>query len=361
MLKKKNQHFVPQFLLRNFSDGGKHINLLLKATGGVIENARIKTQCSKDYFYGNDKIENYLSLLESEFAPLIHIIDKITCADEFSNFLQDSVFYTNLLRAIVLQKSRTEVEAEKFQSFSAFTIMEGAKIAIANDSKLKENAHLLNDARIDVDQSYAAQWQLWMNRSNSIIISDLTPFLLNNSTSFPFVIGDAPVVFYNLFAYHVKNIGVTAYASNGLMVFFPISPHKMIMLIDSNKYNISATGNFIDLRDYDVNNLNKLQLCNSLNSIYFPQWASFKYAKKLWKLTKKIMEPPHIIKEVFPYSNGKLLSFYETQIKYKLSLSIITPNVMLDPILFTAGGCVRNPKIIEQVRTLNKVQSPRNK
>ena len=60
MPSNKNQHFVPQLLLRNFSsDSGKSknsINTYIIKNKKFIENVSIKSQCSKNYFYGKNLI-----------------------------------------------------------------------------------------------------------------------------------------------------------------------------------------------------------------------------------------------------------------------------------------------------------------
>ncbi|MDL2227229.1 DUF4238 domain-containing protein, partial [Deltaproteobacteria bacterium OttesenSCG-928-M10] len=65
----KNQHYIPQFYLKNFAsdDLGKAINLYNLKSKKHIRNVPIRHQASRDYFYGKDlKIENFLAKLETE-------------------------------------------------------------------------------------------------------------------------------------------------------------------------------------------------------------------------------------------------------------------------------------------------------
>ena len=56
MASHKNQHFFPRVFLRAFSQNGlgRAINLYNIDARRGIENAPLKSQCSKSYFYGED-------------------------------------------------------------------------------------------------------------------------------------------------------------------------------------------------------------------------------------------------------------------------------------------------------------------
>ena len=62
--KKKRQHYVPRFLLKNFSADKRRIALEVLATGRRVDDAQLKAQCYRDYFYGKDEV------LENAFAKL---------------------------------------------------------------------------------------------------------------------------------------------------------------------------------------------------------------------------------------------------------------------------------------------------
>lgn len=58
MSANKNQHYVPQVYLRAFSEdnNGKSISVFLIEAEKEIQRAPIKSQCSSDYFYGEDLV-----------------------------------------------------------------------------------------------------------------------------------------------------------------------------------------------------------------------------------------------------------------------------------------------------------------
>jgi hypothetical protein len=74
--KKKRQHFVPKFYLRNFSfDGGDRLNLIHTGELRAILKAGLKGQCADNHIYGKDPaVENSLQDLEGVTAGVIRDI-----------------------------------------------------------------------------------------------------------------------------------------------------------------------------------------------------------------------------------------------------------------------------------------------
>ncbi len=71
----KNQHYVPQFYQRRFSDDGKNVGVYIVDQLKAIPCAPIKSQASADYFYTSDtdKPEN----VEKVFSEIEGIAKKI--------------------------------------------------------------------------------------------------------------------------------------------------------------------------------------------------------------------------------------------------------------------------------------------
>jgi hypothetical protein len=69
--KKRRHHYVPQFVLRNFSrDGGSVVTLVLE-TGDLHSNASVRGQCAKNYFYGRaPHIEDAFAESEEKVAAI---------------------------------------------------------------------------------------------------------------------------------------------------------------------------------------------------------------------------------------------------------------------------------------------------
>jgi hypothetical protein len=77
MTEKKNQHYIPKFYLRNFSylNDKKQIGIFNINNQFFYQTSKLKTQGSKNFFYGNDGvIEESLTNFEGLFSQTINQI-----------------------------------------------------------------------------------------------------------------------------------------------------------------------------------------------------------------------------------------------------------------------------------------------
>jgi hypothetical protein len=107
MAEHKNQHYVSQFYLKNFSSDRKTIGTLILSSNKFIENAPIKNQCSKDNFYQDKNYEIALSELEADTSV---IFDKIMNKEDLSS---KEKFIARAF--MLLQETRTKHSADLFQ------------------------------------------------------------------------------------------------------------------------------------------------------------------------------------------------------------------------------------------------------
>jgi Protein of unknown function (DUF4238) len=73
MAENRDQHFNPQFYLRNFSadKNGRSIHLYNIARAQCVFGANFAGQCARPYFYGKDgRLETGLGMLETAAAPV---------------------------------------------------------------------------------------------------------------------------------------------------------------------------------------------------------------------------------------------------------------------------------------------------
>ena len=111
----KNQHYVPQFLLKNFSSkGGKFIWAFDRKEKYNIQNQikerAIKRVASEEYFYDqfkNSEIGSYEYILQKAEDISAPIIEKIIKTKNIENLTQEERM--NLSFFIVLQKLRTKL------------------------------------------------------------------------------------------------------------------------------------------------------------------------------------------------------------------------------------------------------------
>ncbi len=266
MAEKKKQHYVPKFLLRNFSwfPEKKLINIFNLRRKEIFKNGNLKDQCYEDYFYGKDLIaENLLGFVEGGVSKIISdMIARGICPARFS------VEHETLLAFVLLQHARTKHKAESVN----LQAEEIAKIALSREGKFSdkdlENISIRLIQPTDIPLSIAID--------GLPLVYDLEMRILINETDKDFIICDNPVVYRNQFLYErtiSSNIGL---ACQGLQIFLPISPRHVVILFDKNCYKLGKKNSdcVAILDNRDVVRLNHLQWLNVDENIYFGESVS---------------------------------------------------------------------------------------
>ena len=112
MSKKKNQHYVPQFHLREWSDDGKLISLYNKYNSIYVDNkGAIKNLASKNHLYDKDgSLENVFSTIEATIAPICKKIIKSQSLSELSEFELEALYFH-----AIMCNERTAAAGEDFE------------------------------------------------------------------------------------------------------------------------------------------------------------------------------------------------------------------------------------------------------
>lgn len=256
MATKKNQHFVPQVYLRNFSLDGASIGVYVRHKDIWVESAPIKKQSCADYFYGKDlKLENLLGNLEYDSS---RIFEKLTSPDFQSLNPQE---LSLLFFYISLQWGRTEFAANQMLNMSrdfqkkTQELFPGCEVP-----KLKVSETLLSSVEFSV--------ALAVELSSSI--NDLHIKYLYNTSGLDFITSDNPVCLYNQFC---ERIGKPSFAfgSIGAQIFFPISPKIMVLIYDDKCYKVGhRKETIIQLsKREDIITLNNIVCINANKVLYF--------------------------------------------------------------------------------------------
>jgi len=275
MSNRKNHHFVPQFYFRRFSTDGKSVCAIAKATGQLIAQAPVKSQASKNNFYGTPEVENILGEIEGECSRTLR-----TLSDLADPALLDDDDISRLLMYIALQRSRTMSARTNGQFFQDKITRLLLEVQPNNCNEFDEEAKktmLEGLEHFGVDPVQAQQLQMSVAVESAGALEDLHPIILDNKTNRPFIFGDAPVVFYNAYYRDVRHRGVLGLSTPGLLAFLPLSAEKCLMLMDPACYKIQKMrNNRVQVREFcDVVALNKLQLHAASSCIYF---GEFQYA-----------------------------------------------------------------------------------
>jgi hypothetical protein len=265
--KKKNQHYVPRFYLKNFSDGDKRtINLFNLKNRESHAGASLKSQCYEPYFYDKEGgIEGVLEWLEDKATKIIKNIiltealpDKTT--QEFGV----------LLLYITTQDLRTKNAVTEIHELS---------------NKMEESVCRENpDSDLQVIENYCKMLKehtvpiLLLTAADVVpMVYDLKIKLIRNESREPFITRDNPVAHYNQYMEPLSKRSYTAMFAHGLQLFVPISPRLLLHLYDSSVYLVGKKNTqLIEISsEEEALKLNELQWMNALDHIYFPNLSEF--------------------------------------------------------------------------------------
>lgn len=352
-MKKKKQHYIPQFHLRKWSRDGKHIALFNKNNGICVNGvASIKNMAAKDYLYGkDDKIENYLGKIEARISP---IYDKIITSKSLSALSEEDVAY--LLLHITLCNERTLGSAERFEDLVKATVKESIAIKQAHGQDLDIDTSLIDDHVKIVNPC-----NMSMNAAFDLfpVISDLKMLLIRNTSNNEFVTSDYPAIKYNLWSNKRNLYSGWGLSSVGLMFFVPISPQFAILLYDSGIYKIDKVVNNVIIINKKawIDEVNKLMLLNANSNIFFSENIPPKYITKLYASVKE-HEKNHNSVSVFGNNESKLIVFSGKRIIYqpKLSHIEIYPGALELPVPRHAQGLLRpeSERIAKEIKEIQK-------
>jgi hypothetical protein len=263
MPEKKNQHFVPRCALKPFSlDGaGLAINLFNIPRARAIQNAAVKSQCARDYFYGKgeNSAEGLLAKLEEQYARIVlHLSGGANLSTTEEDWLR--LF-------IAVQLRRTEAAINQMRDLTSSM----KDKVYARDPEQRADDNRTDSQLMVVSLKIALELKKYGD--------DLKLVIFANKTGLDFVTCDHPVFFtnrYHIQRLHQHNFGMV---SSGAIISMPLSPRLSLMAYDTNVYTLpNATGNScLDLaRKADVCALNQTQYLSADKNIYFRSWDDAK-------------------------------------------------------------------------------------
>lgn len=276
---KKNQHYIPKFYLRNFSINGKgkQIGIFNVHNDFFFPMAPLKTQGSKNFFYGYDGVvEDRLSNIEGFLSSVIRgiLTNKILPQ-------KNSTEYIDLLAFVGLTHLRNPVIIENIKNSTA--IMKERILEIDSKSDVENIIPLVShDEAIDVAIS-----NLRLIIEN---IRDLNVKLLINKSRVPFITSDFPIVRYNQFLEERKWMhGKTGFGNTGLQIYIPLDNEIALFFYDSEVYKVGFNKwNYFEITNVsDINQLNTLQILYCLDTVFFNEFTSEFYIRTLFENSKK--------------------------------------------------------------------------
>ena len=352
MPKQKNQHYVPEFYLKNFSRDKKNMNIYV-INDRKFTTGSIKHQCSKSYFYSKDTIlETLLSQLESREASAINKLIREKSLGKL-NYEED---YIRILEFISMMHGRTLMKKKKMEKMLDDFTEKIFKPMFRADPLSKE---LSNDdiKSIKIKNPSLHLLGLQMGIKGWILLSDLIPVSLINNTDAEFLISDHPIVFYNRAFHNLRGVSMSGYTSYGLQVFCPLSPNLALMLFHLPYYKIKMNKKHkVKLTINDVKEINKLQFFSGYNSIFYHDKEQRKNIEQLHNGLGEIPKKPYWSSkfEKFTSKDGKIKDMYHTsdeKIPYEINLNFIKERKI------GAGsiGFVRNRELLDLIEKMDEM------
>ncbi len=355
MPSNKKHHYVPQFYLRNFSNDSKSICLYNLNSRKFIEKAPIKTQCYKDYYYGEDgQAEHALCHLENKASFILReIINKVEVPRPFTRT------HGALVLFIAMQYSRTQGAADEYDDMTnrlmSHMLKRSKPEGITADDIDKVNIHLTNAVAQSLRNAVAMY----------PLLLDLRPILLHNKTSEPFITSDNPVIFYNQLFEERKFISNTGLQSIGLQILLPLSPSFLLMFFDKDVYGLGRRNRQIidDISIADVQELNELQVLNAVENIYFDhvgvnQYSLSKQYTRIAQNRRREKSKLHSqVEKLTETKEKELIVISRVDIKKNLRLSFMKmmpkSNCIKNNLMYRAA--CRDEKLVEEFHKFDKL------
>lgn len=284
----KSHHYVPQFYLRQFSEymGLKEINVFNIRRDEFFSKVPIKGQACRPNFYGDDgKIENALSVMETQFSILCKKIlnEELVEIKGEDKFLIHFYIILSYLRTKKVADD-TDKSAEELVRFLAYHTSDSELIKEHIDTiKISLN----NPAAIALSQLEPISSMIW----------DLDIKVICNKTDRGLITSDSPVCLYNSYLESKKYLRSSrGLALKGTVLVLPMSKDKLIYLYDSDVYHYTGKNNNINDRSH-IDSFNKLQILNADETIFYPslhleKWIR-KYNRELSSFIKKERRVTH--------------------------------------------------------------------
>ena len=226
MTKPKKQHYIPQFLLGNFSKGRKS-----KATVWVLDKrdgrtyqASVRNVGHENFFYeyhgesGDLELEELMQKIDSIGAE---IIAGITKHERLSDSSEDFVWLTYFVATQMMRTPMTRNDMENFRQLIINTW--GKNIRVHPDDPKTLGEYGPEDAKSNSLQILSDVPEF------AKLLQEKVWFLCNAPSSMPFIISDNPVVRHNMVDRGLRgNLGLR---NEGIEVYMPLSPKSAIHAI----------------------------------------------------------------------------------------------------------------------------------
>lgn len=282
MSKRKRNHYIPRFYLRNFTDiptaeNGKFDFLNIK-TGKYIGIIPHGSQMQETYFY--EKSSDIENMLGDEFEG------KHACLVKDILGKQQEFDPAALLEIVLLMHFRTKAQRDEDLFFRKNVIdrhlidhmTSGFRSYL--EKELPQLAGIWNDADLKkavrkeaygqyLKETDSAGKQIKHFKELRSEMDGLNAVILNNLSLLNLVSSDRPVLLLNPFLNRRKAaFGKDGMLQMGILLILPLNPQKIIVCYDPKIYKNPLQVSEGILTENDVKNLNKLQVLCGVEGVY---------------------------------------------------------------------------------------------
>jgi hypothetical protein len=264
-----------------------------------LSSTAIRTQLYDDYLYGKSgDLETWLSELESKSAPLFRAMWESEKLPAWETIPQ-----AEMLHFLVVMDLRNPVRFNNLKNFEGL---------IAKTKSSVTGKNIPNDVITVFKEMQNEKGKIYSLISAVKVVPDLVDLkykLLKNTSKFPFIISDNPLVIYNQFLEKRKwnIVSQRGYGSKGLQMFLPINDKYMLIVYDADIYKIGCKKEkVVEIDDISsINGLNILQFLNSTDTINFNQRATEHYIKTLFEKSKSFEKANEAFVNIHKVDDGK--------------------------------------------------------
>lgn len=277
----KDNHYVPRFYLRSFTDDPSHrngrfdfFNLKTKKHIGVIPHG---SQMKERYFYkkGTDIETKLNDEFEGKHATIIKTI------------LASQATSESLVEMILLMHFRTRAQRDDDLFFRKSMIDQHLDYLVASFKRslpfwvrILVQVRLLKDSHIEkivrqgayeeyLKKTDSAEKQIKNFKRIKKEMAGLTAHILDNPHTTNLISSDSPVILLNPFLNRKKvRFGRTGMFQIGILLILPISPKKVVVCFDSDIYESPTEVSKGILTENDVKHLNELQILSGAEGVY---------------------------------------------------------------------------------------------
>lgn len=225
----RKQHYVPRFYLKRFADQNGKLSVLNIPKEATYADVPYMSQCHKANFYGEDgEWETRLSSMESEWSSVTgKLINREPIAYDDANLVKQFALY---------QRQRTLAQDEFVKQQDASILMNIAQMELRNQPNnqhlFANNAELARACSENIRRKAVPGSGVDLLNGMESIIDDLDLTVIRYETADELLSSDVPIVAINRFL--ERSIG---YSCMGLILFFPLTPHDLVVIYDGNMYS----------------------------------------------------------------------------------------------------------------------------